>query len=216
MPIQSLKNESQPEVTCVREGIGGHKRGDKIECLDGVSPLLPSCLRTEGCVKVLSGLRVQDVRVLNDAVRLGLWKAKNGVAYSRAEHLQWAALTIMGKNSQAQVYKIVEPWLLLHAPRISRDGFFPCLRILLCMEMADHSLLAKEIKKALGLSSIYLYMEYMYSGGLIQPSGYKGGNKMERRATYILTEKGLKLISLVCDELQRRENAFRQAINTNL
>lgn len=188
------------------------KAGDRrIMCLDGVSPRLSASLLRVGCEGVLSKLSVRDVRILNDAVSYGLSNERfNSSAYSKHKHFKWAIAGIMGRNSQAQIWEAVFPWLLVNAPSLAvrSSPFFRCLRFIMAFHLSDKSISTKHLKAAFKVTTVYMSIIKMKECGLIVSGGKMGH--------FIPTEKGIELITLVCNELERRENVLKQAINADL
>lgn len=185
-------------------------RGIRAVCSDGVSSVLAVSLRSLSPAFFLR-LSVGDVDELNRVCSRGA--GSSGLKYSRGEHFQYGALSMMSQVTMKALYSSLHPWLLVHAPLIKRgDAFRAALKYMIAMELSGSTLTTYHIKVIFNVTAIFTQFRRMFTNELIEVSGkrtiqLKEGPKVSR--TYRVTDKGKEMIRLAMRELERRENGMK-------
>lgn len=183
-----------------------------------ISPLLGIGLTSIGDeVKLLSyGACVRINTAVSSACAAAAFRA--GGAYKTTEHFIYSYH--LGK---AGIKKILHaellPWLMQYAKFCAHiTSFGRTVEYAIFLYLADHALNTEEIKLLTGTTSVNVSLAKMRKSGLIELGGYvihpNATNKKKRVRSYVLTANGRKLVELVCNALERKENTYKSILFT--
>ena len=193
------------------------KRGGRIMLDSGVvSPLLGSCLTVidSEVVRLSYGacVRINDTeaRLIGNAIK------DAGGAYRMQEHFIYSYH--LGKAGNRKVlHAELLPWLMQYAKFCAHiTSFGRTVEYSMFLYLADHALNTEEIKLLTGTTSVNVSLAKMRKSGLIELGGYvihpNATNKKKRVRSYVLTANGRKLVELVCNALERKENTYKSIL----